>query len=94
MDRYLLGGTAVGVTANVVAAENALMPTPPKVMVATDILYTTLGTKPFSATLVLGVYTVMGELPVSLFSWCTVVPYHIMHSMARNLLSNIPFQPY
>ena len=63
------GGAAVGVTVNVVVAENALMPPPSKVMVATDTLYTALGTKLVSVTLVLGVYTVMGGLQVSLVSW-------------------------
>ena len=52
----------------VAVAENSLMLTP-KVMVATDTLYTTLGTKPFSVTLVLGVYTVMVGLPMQLVSW-------------------------
>ena len=33
---------------------------PPKVMVATDTLYSALGTKPYSVTLILDVYTVMG----------------------------------
>ena len=67
---YLLGGgTAVEFTVNGIVAENALMPPPPKAMVATDTLYVTLGTKPFSVTLVLDVYTVMGGLPVSLVSW-------------------------
>ena len=62
------GGAAVAFTANVVVAENALM-LPFKVIAATDTLYTALGTKPFSVTLVLDVYTVMGGLPVSLVSW-------------------------
>ena len=66
-DLPAVGGIAVAVTLNVVGEENALMP--PPVMVATDTLYTALGTKPFSVTLVLGVYTVMGGLPVSLVSW-------------------------
>ena len=62
------GGTVVGVTVNGIGAENALMSPPPKVMVATDTLYTPLGTKPFSVTLALDVYTVMGGLPVPV-SW-------------------------
>ena len=53
---------------NGVVAENSLMLSP-KVMAATDTLYTALGIKPFSVTLVLDVYTVMGGLPVSLVSW-------------------------
>ena len=53
---------------NVVVAENALMPPPPMVMLATDTLYAASGTNPFSVTLVLDVYTVMGELHVSLAS--------------------------
>ena len=71
IDRYTkrdyLGGTVVADTVNLVVT---LMPPPPKVgMVATDTLYLALGTKPFSVTLVLDVYTVMGGLPVSLVSW-------------------------
>ena len=67
--RDLPDGTAVTVTVNGVVAENALMPPLPKAMVATDTLYTALGTKPFSVTLVLDVYVVLGELPASLVSW-------------------------
>ena len=63
----LLDGAAVGFTVNVVAAENALMAS--KAMVATNTLYAAPGTKPFNVILVLGVYTVMGGLQLSLVSW-------------------------
>ena len=65
------GGAAAEVTVNEVVAENALMAS--KAMVATDTLYAALGTKPFSVTLVLGVYTVMGGLPASLVSWYLIL---------------------